>query len=101
MRSWASLRQLRLQMKPRRSWLRQVLASSMSSPWRSIGRHGERKEASMLCPEAAHGLLDITLVKEVQGGEGQYLYEPDPESPTGQAVPQTPTSSGSSTYRSC
>eukprot|EP00930_Biecheleria_cincta_P005804 TRINITY_DN106762_c0_g1_i1.p1 TRINITY_DN106762_c0_g1~~TRINITY_DN106762_c0_g1_i1.p1 ORF type:complete len:648 (-),score=113.57 TRINITY_DN106762_c0_g1_i1:68-2011(-) len=33
--------------------------------------------------KAAHDLLDITLVDGVQGGKDQYLYEPDPKSPTG------------------
>merc|ERR550525_860360 len=30
---------------------------------------------------AAHSLLDITMYSEIKGGEGKYLYEPDPESP--------------------
>eukprot|EP00933_Yihiella_yeosuensis_P030370 TRINITY_DN24015_c0_g1_i1.p1 TRINITY_DN24015_c0_g1~~TRINITY_DN24015_c0_g1_i1.p1 ORF type:complete len:664 (-),score=112.38 TRINITY_DN24015_c0_g1_i1:78-2069(-) len=34
----------------------------------------------------AHDLLDITLVPEAQGGEGKYLYEPDPESPGGKVL---------------
>lgn len=33
--------------------------------------------------KAAHDLLDITLTPEVPGGEGKYLYEPDPESVQG------------------
>jgi len=36
--------------------------------------------------KAAHDLLDITLVNEVEGGEGNYLFEPDPESPAGKAL---------------
>jgi len=35
------------------------------------------------CRKAAHDLLDITLLSNVEGGEGKYLYEPDPESPMG------------------
>lgn len=35
------------------------------------------------CRQAAHSLLDITLRSEVSGGEGRFLYEPDPESPKG------------------
>lgn len=32
---------------------------------------------------AAHSLLDITLKEEINGGEGKYLYEEDPDSPLG------------------
>lgn len=35
------------------------------------------------CRQSAHNLLDITLVNEVSGGEGKYLYEPDPNSAEG------------------
>jgi len=31
--------------------------------------------------KAAHDLLDITLFDDVSGGEGRWLYEPDPDSP--------------------
>lgn len=33
--------------------------------------------------KSAHDLLDITLLREVAGGEGRWLYEPDPASPEG------------------
>ncbi|CAE7020309.1 unnamed protein product [Symbiodinium sp. CCMP2456] len=52
--------------------------SAVVPDYKIARRHRGRK--------AAHDLLDITLINEVQGGEGQYLYEPDPESPTGQAL---------------
>jgi len=38
-------------------------------------RHRSRK--------AAHDLLDITLVPEINAGKGKYLYEPDPNSTLG------------------
>ncbi|CAJ1416214.1 unnamed protein product [Effrenium voratum] len=52
--------------------------SAVVPDYKIARRHRGRK--------AAHDLLDITLVNEVNGGEGKYLYEPDPESNTGKAL---------------
>eukprot|EP00435_Cladocopium_sp_Y103_P070711 s109_g35.t2 len=49
--------------------------SAVVPDYKIARRHRGRK--------AAHDLLDITLVDEVKGGEGKYLFEPDPESPNG------------------
>ncbi|CAE7032868.1 unnamed protein product [Symbiodinium natans] len=52
--------------------------SAVVPDYKIARRHRGRK--------AAHDLLDITLEEEVAGGEGQYLYEPSPESPAGQEL---------------
>eukprot|EP00931_Biecheleriopsis_adriatica_P095894 TRINITY_DN6953_c0_g1_i1.p1 TRINITY_DN6953_c0_g1~~TRINITY_DN6953_c0_g1_i1.p1 ORF type:complete len:655 (-),score=152.58 TRINITY_DN6953_c0_g1_i1:42-1985(-) len=52
--------------------------SAVVPDYKLARRHRGRK--------AAHDLLDITLVDEAEGGEGEYLFEPDPNSPAGKSL---------------
>lgn len=52
--------------------------SAVVPDYKIARRHHGRK--------AAHDLLDITLLPSVKGGEGKFLFEPDPKSLQGQKL---------------